>query len=84
MEDIEVVRLKSLTELLDTGWEFDSDGDLHNEESIIFISRDMYHLLGKIIKVEDGAYCEGKNNWSISDYMVSKYLDKELYPEYLI
>jgi len=83
----QVIKMKTLDELLSEEWEFDSDGDLFHSGTSIYVDRGMFHLLGTIILIEDGHYVENDGNklsWSISSQMISEYLDKCDYPEYFI
>ena len=88
-----IIRFKTLDELLDTGWEYDSSSVLflHGEDNII---KAMHKFFGKIIVVSydkniqsaldhtcSVGYHEG---YSISPGMISEELNVEDYPEYFI
>jgi len=95
-----LVKLKTLNQLLDTGWEYDSGGDLIYETDGtdetsnygIFVIRDMFHILGDIIVLEkENKYQLWEyydkvqdGNWTITQEMVQEELDTEDYPEYFV
>jgi hypothetical protein len=97
MNSRHLVRLKTPEELSESNWIMTTDGyfrydgdnrDYKNPP----ITPDMYPLLGKIIIIinnDDGVfkyiYRDSEEKfYYISEGMISKYLDFEDYPEYLI
>ena len=96
MNSRHLVRLKTPEELSESNWIMTPDGyfkydgnnrDYRNPP----ITPEMYPLLGKIVIVEnDGrgvfqyTYKDSEDSFYISEGMISKHLDFEDYPEYLI
>ena len=95
LKESRVVRVKTLDELLDSGWEYDSDGTLdfglgEDDSPGFYVVKRMFHLLGKIIVIyKDGIYWEYSDDimedtWTITDEMIKEDLKKQDYPEYFI
>jgi hypothetical protein len=85
-----IVKIKTIDEFLSTGWEMDSDGNLHYTEndSVSFLNQ-MHNLAGKVILIEKGFLEEyltknNRNGFIITEDMISEEYDIKDYPEYFI
>ena len=90
-EDIRVVKVKTVSELLSSGWEMDSEGNFHpadNKDDVAFI-HNMKYLHNKIIPIRKGytnqyIYGTGPRSVIITDNMISEEYNPEDYPEFFI
>ncbi len=90
-----VVRVKTLDELLDTGWEYDSNGDLlygGSEDALdYFVLKIMFHFLGSVIPLREDPKNEWvfddekmEDTWTITKEMIQEELNPDDYPEFFI
>jgi len=94
-----VVRVKTLTEFLQTGWVMDSENNLHfpsfdtlTDSGVPSVLSTMHYLFGKTIlitkdtDVGDYIYEDKHNNnkFIIDEKMISEELNPEDYPEFFI
>jgi hypothetical protein len=91
-----VIRFKTRKELLDEGFIESDIGILHPDDDMpVYIIKDMYHLLGKVVCIEEtpnnefekNAYYvqtkHGKKVYSLPDNFYHE-LDPNDYPEFLL
>jgi len=88
-EDIRVVKVKTVSELLSSGWEMDSEGNFHLSSDDISFTNNMKVLHNKILPLTKGytnhyIYGTGANSFIITDEMISEEYNPEDYPEFFI
>ena len=83
-----IVKIKTVNELQETGWEMNSDGNLSTKLNNIMFNPEMVEKLqGKIVMIAYNKELQNwfiEDKWNITDEMIKEEYNQDDYPEYFI